>query len=58
MTIDEAIEHCEDVAKLKFENNSSQNCIRCGEEHLQLATWLKELKEYKKHEDNKVGQDG
>lgn len=37
MTIDEAIEHCEDVAAC--------NPDQCGEEHAQLAEWLKELKE-------------
>lgn len=39
MTIDEAIEHCENVAK--------NNCSKCGVEHLQLADWLKELKTYR-----------
>ena len=47
MTIDEAIEHCENVARDKLES-SSQVCVRCGKEHRQLAMWLKELKEYKK----------
>ena len=44
MTIDEAIKHCEQ----KVEENS----IRCADypcaiEHLQLAEWLKELKQYR-----------
>ena len=37
MTLDEAIIHCEDVANSK--------CDKCGEEHRQLAEWLKELKQ-------------
>ena len=40
MTLDEAIEHCEEVANSK--------CDSCGAEHKQLAEWLKELKERKK----------
>jgi len=35
MTLDEAIQHC--VEK-------GNDCTECGEEHLQLAEWLKELK--------------
>ena len=37
MTLEEAIDHCEEVAK--------KECGKCAEEHLQLAKWLKELKE-------------
>ena len=40
MTLDKAIKHCEEVAKEK--------CDKCGEEHQQLAEWLKELKKYRK----------
>jgi hypothetical protein len=40
MTLDEAIEHCIEV----FE---SEACEECAMEHLQLANWLIELKEYK-----------
>lgn len=36
MTLNEAIQHCYDVAKGK--------CDSCGEDHLQLAKWLEELK--------------
>ena len=42
MTLDEAIQHCEDIVA----------CDECREEHLQLAEWLKELKELK----NKKGE--
>ena len=36
MTLEEAIKHCEEVAKEK--------CDACGAEHKQLAEWLRELK--------------
>ena len=39
MTVDEAIQHCYDVA--------NKLCDECGEEHLQLAKWLEELKRMK-----------
>lgn len=39
MSIDEAIEHCEQIA-------GDNNC-ECADEHRQLAEWLKELREYK-----------
>jgi hypothetical protein len=47
MTLDEAIEHAEEVG-----NNLTNNCKtkQCGLEHLQLAQWLKELKQYKEKE--------
>jgi len=39
--IDDAIEHCEEVA--------SQHCgDKCGDEHKQLAAWLRELKSLRK----------
>ena len=49
MTLDEAIKHCEEVA----EEAKMTPCIKgglvekCGQEHEQLAEWLKELKAYK-----------
>lgn len=39
MTLDDAIKHCYEVAERK--------CDDCGKEHLQLAKWLEELKNYK-----------
>jgi hypothetical protein len=39
MTLEEAIKHAEEVA--------ATSCDKCREEHEQLATWLKELKEIK-----------
>ena len=51
MTIDEAIIHCEEVATRKLKNENNAKCVQCGEEHVQLAKWLKELKDYKSRED-------
>lgn len=39
LSLDEAIAHCEERAKL--------DCSPCAEQHKQLAEWLKELKKYK-----------
>ncbi len=57
MNLDEAIKHCEEVAESKekqikngdWEKDSltERNCIKCAEEHIQLAEWLKELKMYR-----------
>ncbi len=51
MTIDEAIEREKEKAKeqryyANFEHNGMmhQSCIKCAEEHEQLAEWLEELK--------------
>lgn len=53
MTLDEAI--AQERAKAQeqryyanFENNTlmHQSCVRCAEEHEQLAEWLEELKAY------------
>ena len=43
MTLDEAINHCTEVADL--------NCNECGLEHRQLAEWLKELKALRERSD-------
>lgn len=43
MTIDEAIKHCNEVANGAL-CKSTVNHKACGEEHKQLAEWLKELK--------------
>lgn len=40
LTIQQAIEHCKEVA-------STCGIKDCEEEHLQLAEWLKELQDYK-----------
>ena len=60
MTIDEAIKHCEEVAEDKetkalrigqqYEgtllDRNAKECRRCAADHRQLATWLRELKNY------------
>ena len=58
MTLDEAIKHAKAKAKeqryyAKFEHNRMmyQSCIKCSEEHEQLAEWLEQLKEYKQLEE-------
>lgn len=60
MTLDEAIKHCEEVAKQQevkanelykakdFEE--SRDCIWCSKEHEQLAEWLKELKKFREQQ--------
>ena len=45
MTIDEAIVHAREVASRKFDDRV--HCIKCAEEHEQLAEWLEELKQYR-----------
>lgn len=44
LTLDQAIEHCEKMAK-------TLDCKDCAEDHRQLAEWLKELRVYKKFEE-------
>lgn len=46
MTLDEAIEHARN-AGLKMA--CSKETCTCGQEHLQLAKWLEELKLYRRH---------
>lgn len=65
MTLNEAIKHCLEVAeKAEVDANyinlfgetpdelgrTLASCIRCAEEHRQLAEWLKELKERRKND--------
>lgn len=55
MTIDEAIKHAEKVAEDEERNAGwyydkerscyKKKCIKCADEHRQLAGWLKELKQ-------------
>ena len=55
MTLDEAIEHCLEVAKENREladkigvsQYDDVDCVKCAKAHEQLAKWLKELKKYK-----------
>ena len=58
MTLDEAIVHAREVASEQkrrsgacVQNDSEcdkfSTCLKCAEEHEQLAKWLEELKEYR-----------
>ena len=57
MDLDEAIRHCEEVAKENYNvgflchanpNDEELNkCVECAREHEQLAEWLRELKAYR-----------
>ena len=56
MTLDEAILHAREVAAIRRNNDKlnktlgvispyyNEDCIKCAEEHEQLADWLEELK--------------
>jgi hypothetical protein len=56
MTIGEAIKHCKEKQKELNEQACSEDmtekeaadCLECATEHLQLATWLEELQEWRK----------
>ena len=56
MTLDEAINHAEEVAEEKENEGkllcqsegASIGCLTCAKEHRQLAEWLKELKQLRK----------
>ena len=62
MSIDEAIAHAREVAEIQRNNDKlnktlgksspyyNTDCIKCAEEHEQLAEWLEELKVYQQHE--------
>jgi hypothetical protein len=64
MTIDEAIKHCETVAKEirwqalkeRMDIEGVAECETCAEEHEQLAEWLKDYKRLleEKIERNKI----
>lgn len=63
LTLEDAIKHAKEVADMnyndaeKFDSNDSvenyikANCMKCAEEHEQLAEWLEELKSYKDAEE-------
>ena len=62
LSIDEAISHAREVAAIQRNNDKlnktlgvispyyKTDCIKCAEEHEQLAEWLEELKIYRKAE--------
>ena len=58
LTLDEAIKHAKEVAEKNYrgtdfesldsiDDDIKANCVKCAEEHVQLAEWLEELKSYK-----------
>ena len=58
MTLDEAIKHAEEVSGEQLMRagkctgddslcDKYSNCMKCAEEHRQLAEWLRELKAYR-----------
>ena len=62
MTLEEAIEHAEEVARAAKKDadyvkllgekpdawgRTVESCIKCADDHLQLARWLKELQKYR-----------
>lgn len=49
MTLDEAIQHCKEVA---IEYEAKGECYECGKEHRQLAEWLEDYKQLKAHFDS------
>ena len=58
MTLDEAIAHAEDVAKVqdrlskRIRTSDAKKCERCAEDHRQLAEWLRDYKRLKEQEPN------
>ena len=61
LTLEEAIVHAKEVAEKNYrgadfesidsiDDDIKTNCIKCAEEHEQLAEWLEELKTYKEAE--------
>ena len=62
LALEEAIAHAKEVAEKNYrgadfesidsiDDDIKTNCIKCAEEHEQLAEWLEELKSYKEAED-------
>lgn len=56
MDLDEAIQHCEEVAEkqdklceISVTERAKEQNSKCAEEHRQLAEWLKELKAYREN---------
>jgi hypothetical protein len=43
MTLDQAIQHCYEIAE-------NEQCHDCAKEHLQLAEWLEELRDYRERD--------
>lgn len=58
LTLEDAISHAKEIAEKNYrgaefesidsiDDDIKANCIKCAEEHEQLAEWLEELKSYK-----------
>ena len=65
LTLEEAIVHAKEVAEKNYrgadfesidsiDDDIKTNCIKCAEEHEQLAEWLEELKSYKEAEEHEL----
>lgn len=61
LTLEESIAHAKEVAEKNYrganfesvdsiDDDIKANCVKCAEEHEQLAEWLEELKSYKEAE--------
>jgi hypothetical protein len=53
MTLEEAITHCEEVGRKNLDCGNE----KCGNEHLQLAEWLKELQGYRDERSNNADRE-
>lgn len=65
LTLEEAIAHTKEIAEKNYrgaefesidsiDDDIKVNCVKCAEEHEQLAKWLKELKSYKEAEEQNL----
>lgn len=63
LTLEEAIAQVKEIAEKNYrgaefesidsiDDDIKTNCIKCAEEHMQLAEWLEELKSYKDLEEH------
>ena len=60
MTLDEAIQHCKDMAKeeqitANYRIPPTAECLERAKEYLQFASWLFELKNRRERENGKKG---
>lgn len=57
MNLDEAIQHCEEVAtQCEGGEYTIPKMKECASEHHQLAEWLKELKAYKEQDSDTISR--
>lgn len=64
MTLDEAIQHCEEVAEkqdklceISVTERAKEQNSKCASERRQLAEWLKELKTYREQSGDAISRD-